>query len=327
MTPADAQPPPDDALHAAIARVPAGPWAIGVSGGADSVALLALLRDRTDIAPHIVHLDHQARGAESAADAAFVANLARRWSLPATIATRTEIEPLVPHPPSNPSARYRALRLALFRDAVARHALAGVLLAHHADDQAETVLLRLLRGTTSPALAGMSPRTDLAGLLVLRPLLAVPRDTLRAHIRTRGLSWREDPSNAADAYARNRARKLLAAHPALADHLRNVGGAMNGVKQWLDEVTPRLPNPFPARTLADLPAPIAREAARRWLLARGAPPDAVTPDVAHRLILMAADAAAPPRQHFPGQLLVRRRQGNLFVEEIPVPASNRKSEI
>src|SRR5687767_13247587 len=116
----------DSALAAAVARVPSGRWAVGVSGGADSVAMLLLLRDRADLALHVAHLDHQIRGDASKADAEFVKALAERLGLPCTIARRDQLEIAIPDLPPNPSARYRAARLALFRNVAAAHGLQGV---------------------------------------------------------------------------------------------------------------------------------------------------------------------------------------------------------
>src|SRR6266496_1788814 len=133
------------ALMAAIETVPAGAWSVGVSGGADSVALLHLLRQRRDLSFHVAHLDHQTRNGESATDALFVAELAGKWGVPFTIAIRSDVEDESSHLEKNLSARYRTARLEFFRRVVAQHQLRGVILAHHADDQAETVLQRLLR--------------------------------------------------------------------------------------------------------------------------------------------------------------------------------------
>src|SRR5205823_4177907 len=100
---------------------------------------LALLRPRGDLRLHVVHLDHETRGGQSAEDAQFVGDLAREWGLAVTVARRGEIESAMGALPRNRSARHRALRLELFRRVVSEHKLRGVILAHHADDQAETV--------------------------------------------------------------------------------------------------------------------------------------------------------------------------------------------
>src|SRR5256885_4366995 len=197
-----------EALQSAIDSVPAGRWAVGVSGGADSVALLSLLRKRSDVSLRVVHLDHQTRGDASAQDARFVEMLAKQWEIPFEIARLDQVMPEIPDPPKNRSALFRAARLALFRRVVSDHNLAGVILGHHADDQAETILLRLLRGSSYTGLAGMSPRTTIGGLVVLRPMLDVPRAALRAHLHDLEQTWRDDQSNLSAQYARNRIRVL-----------------------------------------------------------------------------------------------------------------------
>ena len=89
--------------------LPAGKYAVACSGGADSVALLLLAHETPGVHVHAVHLNHQTRGAESDADAAFVADLARHLGVPYTVATLDEMLPtLGPTPPANPSAKYRA---------------------------------------------------------------------------------------------------------------------------------------------------------------------------------------------------------------------------
>ena len=93
------------------------------------------------------------------------------------------------------------MRLALFRSIVKREKLSGVILAHHADDQAETVLSRLLRGSGYTGLAGMLPRASVCGLMILRPLLDVRREMLRKYLRSIGEAWREDLSNRSPQYA------------------------------------------------------------------------------------------------------------------------------
>jgi tRNA(Ile)-lysidine synthase len=90
-----------------------------------------------------------------------------------------------------------------------RDHLDGVILAHHADDQAETVLLRLLRGSGYAGLAGMARDSDVGGLRVLRPLLTVRAESLRQYLKSRSLSWREDSSNRSGKYLRNRVRIFL----------------------------------------------------------------------------------------------------------------------
>jgi tRNA(Ile)-lysidine synthase len=303
---------------------------VGVSGGADSVALLSLLRPRAvpggDLSLHVVHLDHQTRGRASAADAAFVSELAARWGLACTVARREDVEarlsgfavdagagpaPATPLLPANPSARYRTARLALFGEVVAARGLVGVLLAHHADDQAETVLHRLLRGSGYAGLAGMGRRSTVRGLVILRPLLGVGREALRAHLREGGQAWREDESNASEHYFRNRLRRVLEAFPQFTPRLLEMSEACRAARDWARGAAPVLPATFPLSELRDLPVVLAREAAGGWLASRGVPRGELSPAVIDRLLAMATDAATPSRQHFPGQVLIRRRGGSI----------------
>lgn len=296
------------AIFAAV-EVPSGRWAAAVSGGADSVALLLLLQGRPDMSLHVVHLDHQIRGQASADDAAFVAGLAGKLGIPVTIVRREEIEPGLGPLPKNPSARYRAIRLELFRRVVEREKLLGVILAHQADDQAETILLRLLRGSGAAGLAAMRPRVQIAGLTILRPLLAIRRQALRDFLTSGGQDWREDASNRSEKYARNRVRKFLESRPDLHEPLLAVGRACAAYVDWIRKTAPVLGDKFPAIELAECPRMLARESARRWLISQGVPPEALTPAMLDRLCDLAADAATPARQQFPAGVTVRRRAG------------------
>jgi tRNA(Ile)-lysidine synthase len=188
-----------------------------------------------------------------------------------------------------------------------------VILAHHADDQAETIFQRMLRGSGANGLAGMSRRTTIGGLTILRPLLGIRRAKLRAHLRSMNQPWREDSSNASDCYLRNRIRRILAANESLHASLIELGGACRTVRTWTRDSAVRLDETFPVGSLQDVPELLARESAGRWLAARGAPKGEITPDAIARLLEMANDAASPPRQHFPGRLLVWRRRGMIGV--------------
>ena len=303
-----------DPVGATSQSPPAGRWAVGVSGGADSVALLELLRHRADLSLTVAHLDHETRAGASAADAAFVRELAARWSLPCVVVRRSEVEAQMPALPQNRAARYRAARLAFFRRVVERQQLDGVLLAHQADDQAETVLQRLLRGSGPAGLIGMRKDAVVGGVRIVRLLLTVRREALRELLRQRGIAWREDASNLSPDQQRNRARALLAGRPKLHDALLDLAEASAALVAWLRAVGPELGVQFEVAQLRDIPPPVAREAARRWLAARTGAVEEISPIAAQRLVQMALDAASPPRQHFPGALLVRRRGGMIFAE-------------
>ena len=306
-----------DPLLQSVATIPRGRWGVAVSGGADSVALLMLLTTRSDLSLHVIHLDHQLRGGESTEDALFVRELADRQKIPLTLARRDELEPGMQNLPANPSARYRALRFELFRRAARAQNLDGVILAHHADDQAETILHRLVRGAAASGLGGMSGRTRIGGLLVLRPLLQVTRAVLRQYLLSIHQPWREDSSNLSDKYLRNRLRPIVAANPPLRGALLELGDACRELRDWVRASAPKLPQDFPVARLAKLPEILARQSARRWLADRGIPVAEISESVIVRLVEMAGDAASPPRLQFPGGLLVCRRRGIISATASP----------
>jgi tRNA(Ile)-lysidine synthetase-like protein len=273
-----------------------------------------LLCHRTDLSLHVIHLDHQTRGDESTADAQFVRGLAERLKLPCTVAIRSDVEATMSDLPGNTSSRYRAARIALFRKVVDEANLSGVILAHHADDQAETVLHRLLRGSGPAGLAAMEREANIGGLKILRPLLPVRRETLRTFLATLDQSWREDASNDSDDYLRNRLRRLLAKEPAIAAPLLILGDACGELRNWIRSTSTVLAPEFRTPALTDQPTMLAAESARTWLVDRGLPPDQTSPAVILRLIQMATDAATPPKVHFPGGMIVRRRGAMIAIQ-------------
>ncbi|HUX67765.1 MAG TPA: tRNA lysidine(34) synthetase TilS [Terriglobales bacterium] len=218
-------------LHALAARLtawserhqllaPGDRVAVAVSGGADSVALLLLLAELAEplgLQLGVAHFDHRWRP-DSAADADWVAALAQRLGLPFFLGCA----PAMP-PPGNREQVARRLRYAFLQGLVASAQATRIATAHTADDQAETVLLRLLRGAGATGLAGILPARD--GARLVRPLLFARRLELRHWLQARGQSWREDPSNLALDRRRNLLRlrflpELAAAfNPALVERL------------------------------------------------------------------------------------------------------------
>jgi tRNA(Ile)-lysidine synthase len=179
--------------------------AVGVSGGADSMALALLLaawaEARGGSAVALI-VDHGLR-AGSAAEARQVAERLAGLGL--------EHHLLAWHgakPRSNQQAAARAARYALLSTWCRRQGVLHLATGHHRDDQAETLLLRLGRGSGLDGLAGMPAVRELADVRLLRPLLPVPKARLEATLRERGSAWIEDPGNQNPAYARTRLRRL-----------------------------------------------------------------------------------------------------------------------
>jgi tRNA(Ile)-lysidine synthase len=182
--------------------------AIAVSGGADSVALALLLAElstRSDwTLAGIIHVHHGLRGHDADADAAFCRDLAGRLQLPIHVAT-VDVRAAMTGSHRSLEATARALRYAAFETGADELGATVVVTGHTADDQAETVLLRLLRGATSRGVSAIRPRRG----RYARPLLGIRRQDLRAWLGGQGHAWREDLSNVDPAVPRNLLRREL----------------------------------------------------------------------------------------------------------------------
>ena len=229
-----------------------------VSGGPDSLALLVLAAER-GCRVTAWHVDHGLRPG-SAAEADVVAQAADRWG--AAFEARTA------HCESGPNleARARQARYQVLPD--------GVLTGHTADDQAETVLLNLMRGSGPDGLAGIDPAR--------RPLLALRRHQTQALCESLGLAPVQDPTNLDPAHRRNRVRhELLPLLCDIADRdvvpiIARGAGLMGGVRDLIDEMAAAI-DPTDAKAVAEAPEPLAQIALRRWIQRETSaehPPDA-----------------------------------------------------
>ncbi len=191
--------------------------ATAVSGGADSVALLRLLlelRAELGIVLSVAHVNHKLRGAESDEDERLVAQLARQHGLDLHVCEGPVDRSLRSESGSGIEAAARELRYGFFRQLARAGRVAKIATAHTLDDQAETVLLRIFRGTGIRGLSGIHPRIvfEERGQTfgeVVRPLLGFRRSALTEFLRECGQAWREDASNRDVAFLRNRVRHRL----------------------------------------------------------------------------------------------------------------------
>ena len=249
----------------------AGPVGLALSGGGDSVALLARLR-AAGTPVHAFIVDHGLRTG-SAAEAEAAALLAERLGATATLLWAGLA------PGAGVQERARRARYALIAAAARAAGVKDIAVAHTMDDQAETVAFRLVRGADVFGLAGMAVRAPVPvwpegeGLALVRPLLGVRRAALRAELTAAGLSWAEDPSNADARFSRIRLRERLAAlgaverFCAIADAARPIAEA---IKASVRAVLPAIDWPDGARVPAEawtVLGPTARARLVSWLVA------------------------------------------------------------
>jgi tRNA(Ile)-lysidine synthase len=246
---------------------------VAVSGGADSVALLLLLRElapELGVALRVAHVDHRLR-ADAAAHADFVVALGARLGLP------VEVLPVSVPAGGSLEDSARRVRYAALEACAARAGARRIATGHTADDQAETVLMRVLEGAGPRGLAGIPP---VRGAIV-RPLIEVRRAALRAHLEAAGERWVEDPSNQDRRFLRNRIRHellpaLAAAVPDAADALARTARLARATVEALDRAA--------AAALAAAEAAEPGGVTVRLAALRGQPPE-----VAAETLRLAAD--------------------------------------
>ncbi len=257
-----------DAVRAAVRRhemLTRGDTVLAaVSGGADSVALLLgllALRESFGISVVAAHLDHRLRGAESDGDRRFVEALTERLGVPCVVERATV-------PPGNLEAEARRLRYAFLERAADQLGATRIATGHTVDDQAETVLLRLLRGAGRRGLGGIRPRRG----RIVRPLLLCDRVQVRSFLVESGATWRRDHSNFDLATERARVRHgFLPAlrhefNPRLVSALSQLADLMREEDALLDRLAAAAGRreTLECPVLNALEPPIARRAVLQW---------------------------------------------------------------
>ncbi len=343
-------------VREALGRVGAGgePLLVAVSGGLDSMVLLAVLAELAPsrgIALAAGHVHHGLRDDDADADAASVRAAAGQLGVPYL---ERRVDPRAERATAGSSRRRATLQEAArwlrYRALAAMAAEVGarrVATAHHRDDQVETLLLRLLRGTSPQGLAGMRERSawpargaraERPALETLRPLLAVSRAEIREFARARGVSWREDPSNRDPHYTRNRLRHEWlpalreAFNPQLDRALADLAHAAAEEQAWLAELeSVEVAARF--ERLGDhalrlgiqvgevgktLPVALARRLARRALEEMGAGRE-VTARHLERMLAFFDHARPGARLELPGALQLRLDSPDFRLERVPVP--------
>lgn len=285
----------------------------GVSGGADSMALLFalyLLREKLGIRLEAAHYNHGLRGAESDEDEAYVCAFCDRYDIPLTVG-HGSVKP----GKKGLEAAAREARYGFFATLPGKIAT-----AHNADDNAETVLLHLLRGTGLKGLSGIAPVRG----NVIRPMLSVTRGQVLAFLQEYHLSYREDSSNREDAFLRNRLRHhvmplLKQENPSLSENLSAMTGLLQTDAALLDAMAAEQETTAVA-ALRQLHPAIRSRVLERLLKKWGIPePERRHIELAQELVFAENPSA---RANFPGGITVTRCYDRLekaeAVEMLPV---------
>lgn len=213
--------------------------AVAVSGGADSVALLrALAEEAREIGLVLMtaHVHHGIRGTEADQDERFVAELANRLGLEAW-SHRVETPAVAREKKQTLEETARELRYEWFRELLTQGRVDAVATAHTLDDQAETVVHRLLRGTWTEGLGGIHPIVRCRRGIIVRPFLETRRLEIRVWLRETGQEWREDATNEDRAHTRNRIRGELMPHlaeynPQITEQLAHLATIARDEEAW-----------------------------------------------------------------------------------------------
>jgi tRNA(Ile)-lysidine synthase len=298
-------------------------WLIGVSGGLDSMALMHLLKEAGFRHVIVCHLDHGLRGRESAADVRFVKRAAEKLGFSVETA-KTDLRKQMAESGESLETAGRNARHRLFASIALKKRCKQLFLAHHLDDQAETVLWNLMRG--SHGCRGMQEVSEMEmggmQMKVHRPLLGIRKADLRAWMEGQKLPWREDASNRVNDVTRNRIRNealpLLAeiAIRDIAPLLARAAQADENHREVMDWALAKAEVIDPQGRLhlgavRGLPEALRIHAIADFLRSNG------VPDISGALLLSCAamvDPTSPASVNLPGGRRLRRRAGRFYVE-------------
>ncbi len=313
--------------------------AVAVSGGADSVALLRVLLElcaELGIVLAVAHFNHLLRGEASDADQAFTSALARQHGLE-FYTIRGDLRQIAEGRKQGLEEAGRELRYGWLDRIAGEHRLDAIATAHTLDDQAETVLLKFLRGAGTRGLAGIYPKlaveigfplqflsSTFYGVPIVRPLLGVTRSSIEAYLTALGQDWREDASNLDLRFARNRIRHELLPllerdyNPNLRQVLSDAAELARAEEEYWQalaqgEIAVRTPSPKSLRMdgFADMPLAVRRRVLRKFLANRG-----FAADFEHIENVVRCAQGEIEKTILPGGWVVSRR-GNCLLLDSP----------
>lgn len=276
---------------------------VAVSGGADSVCLLHALREGGVALSGVAHFNHKLRGEESEEDERFVAAMAEKMALPFYRAESDLREVR-----DNLEQAGRRARRKFFQSLIRDGAAGRVALGHTRDDQAETVLFRLLRGSGLAGLSGVHPVTSDG---FIRPLIEVTRIEIEAYLTARNVPWREDSSNRKMRFARNRIRHELLPqlardwNPRIGQALARLADVAYEEERWWDQALDPAGSELNVKKLTVAPRAMARRQARRAIAAAKGDLRGIEFEHVERILELAASPAGEGRLQLPGVEVIR----------------------
>ena len=297
---------------------------VACSGGPDSTALAVamnqLLPNRNQLV--VAHFNHRTRGEESDGDEAFVRELCERLGVKLRVGYAPAASDFLSED------RARRMRYEFLERVATELAAPHIAVAHTADDQAETILLRLTRGTGVRGLSGMNYRRAMSAgsnVQLIRAMLQVRRVDIDEYLRAQGIVAREDSSNADLRYARNRVRltvmpNLAAINPAVVAAINRLGDdARLHHEMIVRQAAPHMPsgNSIDTELLSSLPQPIAAYILEHMHSRATRDPDAQLERRHIQTALELASRREPSEMHLPGNVLVTNRYGRTTVEPAP----------
>lgn len=341
----------DQFLHKNALLAPRSRILVACSGGADSMALLHLLccvnQSRFWKWKLIIgHVNHGLRGRESRADEALVRQTAKTLGLPLELRRLTW--PRHPRTTGNRQPQIsenaaRTARLAALQAMARKRRCTVVAMAHHADDQAETVLLRLLRGAGTGGLSGIRPCRRLGTLHLVRPLLGWSRAALRHWLQSQNHSWREDKSNQNARFLRNRIRlellPLLESYqPGIRKVLVNMAARQRSTHSFLMRHSRHLLRrcllrktsrawDLDARRLLAASGDAAAMVLRSGIAALGGKKDRISGTILTELLDQLRQTPHPVRRQFSGPVNIESRRGIVRISRGGPPAPNRQKSV
>jgi tRNA(Ile)-lysidine synthase len=317
---------------------------VGLSGGPDSMSLLdilSVLREEYDLVLIPAHLNHGFRGREAEEDLAFCEEVAGRYGFD-LVSESVDLPALIREEGLSPQAAAREVRYDFFVRTAAANSASKIALGHHADDQAETQLMRLLRGAGTRGLAGIPIQREPG---IIRPLLHVAREEILLYLKERKISYRNDSSNQKEIYLRNRIRKELIPllkekyNPNLVEDLLRTAEILGEEEAFLAEQAESCFSPVRTQgglalemsDLKKLPRALLRRVIRLAIAhARGSIPAVTFQHVCSVIQLMQAEGSSA-RIDLPGGMTVRKvyerlefcsevvEELSMELHEIPIP--------